>query len=127
MPESLTPPAKLRGYMGNFEDAVRVLAGHLGPPLTVTLCRSLLNGYLPRAVWPRIEAGVHQALRASLGAPALKLEPDPENPPPGYSHLGPLTKRETAHAGALRPLRPGELEDPVEALKAPEKRRLRSP
>lgn len=98
IPEFLPSEATLRLTLGAFEGVVQTLAGRLGMPLVVTLCRSLLNGYLPLELWPRIEPGVHKALSDGLRAPGLTIVPDAVNP---SNRWWTMTVSDENHSAAL--------------------------
>eukprot|EP00747_Dinoflagellata_sp_TGD_P194195 gnl/TRDRNA2_/TRDRNA2_61339_c0_seq1.p1 gnl/TRDRNA2_/TRDRNA2_61339_c0~~gnl/TRDRNA2_/TRDRNA2_61339_c0_seq1.p1 ORF type:complete len:600 (-),score=109.44 gnl/TRDRNA2_/TRDRNA2_61339_c0_seq1:65-1726(-) len=88
MPEGVPSKEELQGTLENFGGAVRGLREKLGNPCVVTMCRSLLNGYLPKSKWPAIESGVHDVLRRELKSPDLSLAKDARNPSEdGYNHL----------------------------------------
>lgn len=81
MPESVPTPEELQEALKDFEGSVKMLTEAWGPPRLVDVCRSVLNGYLPKNIWPSTEAGVKGLLRNALHNEQLPFVPDPGNPP----------------------------------------------
>merc|ERR1712178_495569 len=79
-PEHIPSKSELSKTLKEFGRAIRTFSGQFGRPAMVTLCRSLLNGFLPRSRWPAVEKGVYQALQQAFNDTTLVLVEDGDNP-----------------------------------------------
>jgi len=79
MPEGVPTLPQLQSTLQSFQHSIGMIAKKLGKPKVITLCRSLLNGYLPKRLWPQIEKGVQTALKTAMQVPSLTLNVDTDH------------------------------------------------
>lgn len=80
MPHGLPSKKELALTFSAFEGSLRHIVKRLGRPKVRTVCRSILNGYLPHKLWKFIEPKLKQTLRHALDEPKLRMVPDAANP-----------------------------------------------
>eukprot|EP00747_Dinoflagellata_sp_TGD_P120435 gnl/TRDRNA2_/TRDRNA2_173247_c0_seq2.p1 gnl/TRDRNA2_/TRDRNA2_173247_c0~~gnl/TRDRNA2_/TRDRNA2_173247_c0_seq2.p1 ORF type:complete len:547 (+),score=78.55 gnl/TRDRNA2_/TRDRNA2_173247_c0_seq2:3-1643(+) len=80
MPEHIPDKEELQNALKSFGTVVSHLHTRMGLPLVMTVCRSILNGFLPKGVWPTIESGVEEHVSRALQDSKVMLVEDEENP-----------------------------------------------